>query len=152
MFQYFKTLGMILVASITLAACADLAYLFSGDDSKKQPNTHTQQVNTIETQPKNFLPQRDERPISTVQSNRSVYDAAQCLVQHIADDFNLPSDFYAAQGYDDGAATVLLVNPTTGKSGLYIDIVPMNNGSQLSLYQNRATISNAWKRLPEKCR
>ena len=64
MFQYFKTLGMILVASITLAACADLAYLFSGDDSKKQPNTRTQQVNTIETQPKTFYRNAMNAPLA----------------------------------------------------------------------------------------
>ncbi|MBR7001060.1 MAG: hypothetical protein IKI11_00120, partial [Neisseriaceae bacterium] len=116
--------------------------------SKKQPTT----TSTVFQPVKTTLPQRSEKPANIVQSNRTVMDAAECLEQHIAKDFNLPRNFYTTQDYDDGAATVLLINPATGKSGLYIDIVPHNAGSQLLLYQNRATISAAWKKLPEKCR
>ena len=152
MFQHFKTLSVTLIAAFTLSACADLAYLFDFNKNKNNDKVASTPQTDASVKPANYLPQRDEQPINTVHSQYDVYHAAQCLVQHIASDFNLPENFYAAQGYDDGAATVLLVNPATGKSGLYIDIVPMNNGSQLLLYPNRATISNAWKRLPEKCR
>lgn len=150
MFVHFRTLSIALLATFALSACADLAYVFNKNKSNDKVAS-TPQTEVL-AKPANYLPQRDEQPINTVRSQHDVYHAAQCLVQHIASDFNLPDDFYATQGYDDGAATVLLVNPATGKSGLYIDIVPMNNGSQLLLYPNRATISNAWKRLPEKCR
>ncbi|MBR0128811.1 MAG: hypothetical protein IJM09_03245 [Neisseriaceae bacterium] len=155
MFKNINNLTLVVMATLTLTACADIMYSLGLDGKKTTPkpqasNSATQPVQSA--QPKSFLPQRDEQPINTVRSQRNVFDAAQCLVQHIQSDFNLPENFYQAIGYDDGAATVALVNPNTGKNGLYIDIVPNNNGSQLLLYQNRATISTLWRKLPEKCR
>ena len=155
MFKNINKLILVVMATLTLTACADIMYSLGLDGKKTTPkpqasNSATQPVQS--TQPKSFLPQRDEQPINTVRSQRNVFDAAQCLVQHIQSDFNLPENFYQAIGYDDGAATVALVNPNTGKNGLYIDIMPNNNGSQLLLYQNRATISTLWRKLPEKCR
>ena len=155
MFKNINNLTLVVMATLTLTACADIMYSLGLDGKKTSPkpqasNSATQPVQPA--QPKSFLPQRDEQPINTVRSQRNVFDAAQCVVQHIQSDFNLPENFYQAIGYDDGAATVALVNPNTGKNGLYIDIVPNNNGSQLLLYQNRATISTLWRKLPEKCR
>lgn len=139
-----KLLGLSLTSVIILSACADMF----GTQNKPQPTVQSSVFQPVKT----ALPKRTEKPANTVQSNRSVMDAAECLQQRIAADFNLPRNFYAAQDYDDGTATVQLLNPNTGKSGLYIDILPTGNGSQLVLYQNRSTISAAWKRLPEKCR
>lgn len=153
MFVHFRTLSLALLAAFSLSACADLMYslgLGSGE-KKTTPKTTTQQQTVMPTL-KTALPMRDEKPISTVRSQYDVYHAAQCLVERISIDFNLPEDFYAARGYDDGAATVALVNPATGKNGLYIDIIPENNGSLLLLYPNRKTVSTQWKKLPEKCR
>ena len=143
MFVHFRTLGTLLAVATILTACAEF-----NQTPKPQPKVSSD----IVIKPKNVFPQRNEKPINTVRSHYGVDGAAQCLQQHIADDFKLPNDFYTTQRYDGGEATVQLVNPATGKGGLYIDIVPDNGGSILLLYQNRATISNAWKRLPEKCR
>ena len=153
MFVHFRTLSLILVAAFTLSACADIIYSlgWGGDTTTpQQPVPVVQSEQKLLT--KSYLPQRDEQPINTVHSQYDVFQAAQCLTQRIANDFNMPENFYRAVGYDDGAATVALVNPNTGKNGLYIDVVPSNNGSILLLYQNRATISSEWKKLPEKCR
>lgn len=155
-----KILSLSLVVLLSLVACADILYsLGLGEYKTTQVNTAPKPEQTTQTAqptppepPKTYLPQRDEQPSNTVRSQYDVYNAAQCVVQHIQSDFNLPENFYQAIGYDDGAATVALVNPNTGKNGLYIDIVPDNNGSQLLLYPNHATISTLWRKLPEKCR
>lgn len=143
MFPYFKTLGIFVAVIAILTSCVDLT---SNSSPSFEPSTD------IVIEQKNTLPQRDEQAINIVQSQHTVDNAAQCLVQHIVSDFKLPDKFYTTQHYDGGETTVQLINPASNKGGLYIDIVPNNNGSRLLLYPNRTTISNEWKKLLEKCR
>lgn len=115
--------------------------------NRNEPATSTNKVNS------NEIPLRREKPTKVVDSSKSTQDATSCLTSQLEKRFNLPADFYTVRNYKDGSATVQLVNPYTKKNGLYIDVVPKSaNKSQLFLYANYATMSQAWKNLPEKCK
>ncbi len=99
------------------------------------------------------LPKRAEAAAVSETAGRPVAEVSQCVQQQLQSQFKLPEDFYQVKTYADNAQTVALVNPFTKKEGLLFDISPSGvNSSEIRLYANGATLSNAWKRLPTRCR
>ena len=143
-----------------LTACVGLTFddVFAPNFPNQQvqkttPSTNRNEPATTNKVNSNAIPSRKEKPTKVVDSNKSAVEATSCLTSQLVKRFNLPADFYAVRKYKDGSATVQLVNPYTKKNGLYIDVVPKSsNKSQLYLYANYATMSQAWKSLPEKCK
>ena len=99
------------------------------------------------------LPKRNQQPDSNTSAARSVADTSSCLQSQIRQTFKLPDEFFEVKTYTDKSQSITLVNPFTRKEGLVMDVVGSGvNQSDIRLYANGATLSGAWRRLPQKCR
>ncbi|MBQ9619308.1 MAG: hypothetical protein IJR44_02330 [Neisseriaceae bacterium] len=144
---------------LSLNACVGLTFddIFNPNLPKNPPRKMApveygnRSEETLQVQSNRTIPKREEAPTTVVSSSRNTEQAVLCLEEQLSKTFKLPADFYATQRYQDGSATVQLVNPYNQSNGLYIDVHHHFSGSELKLYANYTTMSKAWKAMPEKC-
>lgn len=144
----------ILLFVVQLSACAGLSF----DDIFNPKITQTpkeiqQQKEEIEKEKIAItLPERAEEAVSIVVSEHQPFSAIECLEKELSEKFKLPDNFYGIKYYPDGSGTIRLVNPYSKKQGLYFDVAVREGGSEIRLYRNFATISEAWKKIPNACK
>ena len=152
---YALVVGLALAA---LAGCAQFSERAAVDDIKRNQKDipYQQDVKTSGNQAIfgfRSLPKRAEAAVVTEKIAKPAAEVSQCLQAQLQSQFKLPEDFFQVNNYANNAQTIALVNPFTKKQGLLMDITERSVGSsEVNLYANGATLSNAWKRLPTRCR
>ncbi|WP_051940756.1 hypothetical protein [Stenoxybacter acetivorans] len=99
------------------------------------------------------LPRRTEAPVVVERINKPAAEVGRCLQEELQNQFRLPAEFFSVKSYTDRAQTVFLVNPFTKKQGILMDVAELNpRNSEVRLYANGSTVSEAWKQFPALCR
>lgn len=143
----------ILLFSVQLSACAGLSFddIFNPKITQTPKEIQQQKEEIEKEEIATTLPERAEKAASVIISKHSPFAAITCLEKELSEKFKLPDNFYGIKYYPDGSGTVRLVNPYSNKQGLYFDVAPQDLGSEIRLYPNFSTISDAWKKLPSAC-
>lgn len=142
-----------LLSVLHLTACAGLSFddIFNPNIEQTPAQLQQQKEESKKEQLATTLPERSENAVSVVASKLPAFSAIVCLEKELSSQFKLPDNFYGIKYYPDGSGTVRLVNPYSNKQGLYFDVAPQDEGSEIRLYPNFSTISEAWKKLPQGC-
>ena len=147
-----------LLALAMLGGCAQLSERAAVDDIKRNQKDIPYQDDVKTSGNKSIfgfrsLPKRAEAAVVTEKIDKPAAQVSQCLQAQLQSQFKLPEDFFQVNNYANNAQTIALVNPFTKKQGLLMDITQRGvSSSEVNLYANGATLSNAWKRLPARCR
>lgn len=85
-----------------------------------------------------------------INSTKTPQAIAGCLDQGIAK-LKIPKEYVRHDTADNGALSVMLHNPVSGKTGLAITLRPKDEGATVEVDPNGIPVAKPWERMIERC-
>jgi hypothetical protein len=93
---------------------------------------------------------RAGEPPLTLHGARERDSVAACIDDGLRK-LKLPASFIAPLRRDDSSASLGLINPLTGGTGLTISIASKDPGSEVTITSNGTPLSPGWRRMIQRC-